>query len=128
MRTLHLLAILSLLVFTGCHDPHVSGHVKFSDGTPLTGGVVILQNETSQGIGEIYPDGSFTMYQYKPGDGLKRGQYKGYISGAVIADDAGNTTSLIPAKYADMSASGITYDSDKDKGKLDIVIDAKPPN
>ncbi len=127
MRTTIAFSLLSCLLFTGCGDPPVTGTVKYNDGTPLKGGIVILQNETSQGIGEIYQDGTFTMYQYKPGDGLQRGQYKGYISGAITADDNGNTTSLIPAKYTDMSSSGITYDSEKDKGKLDIVIDAPPP-
>ena len=128
MRTL---TLFSLAVFTlfcvGCGDPTVTGTVKFSDGTPLSGGMVVLQNETSQGIGELRHDGTFTVYQYRPGDGLKRGKYTGYISGAVAADDFGNTTPLIPSKYTDAATSGIVYDSDEHRGRLEIVIDALPP-
>lgn len=123
MRTITLSLLLVTLVFTGCGDPQVEGNIKYSDGTPLKGGMVILQNEKSQGLGEIRQDGSFSVYQYKPGDGLKRGKYRGYISGAVTMDDQGRMTLMVPEKYTDMSTSGIEYDSAVHKGKLDIVID-----
>ena len=124
MRTFTLFTLsIFILLHTGCGDPTVTGSVKFADGDPLTGGMLVLQNENSQGIGELRHDGTFTVYQYKPGDGLKRGKYTGYISGAVIADDFGNTTPLIPQKYTDAATSGIVYDSDVHRGRLDIVIE-----
>jgi len=119
--------LVLLLCVSGCGDPKVTGTVKFSDGTPLPGGMLVLQNDASQGIGELRHDGTFTIYQYKPGDGLKRGQYRGYITSAMVADDAGNTRSLVPERYTDITTSGITYDSETDRGKLEIVIDALPP-
>lgn len=115
--------MLVTLFFTGCGDPQVEGNIKYSDGTPLKGGMVVLQNEKSQGVGEIRQDGTFTVYQNRPGDGLKRGKYRGYISGAMTADDQGRTTLLVPEKYTDMTTSGIEYDSAVHKGKLDIVIE-----
>ncbi len=127
MRTIIAFTFLSVFVLTGCGDPSVTGTVKYQDGTPLTTGTVILQNEKSQGLGELQKDGSFDLYQFKPGDGLKRGVYKGYITGAVAIDDNNATTFFLPEKYGDINQAGITYDSEKDKGKLDIVIDALPP-
>ena len=115
--------LVAILCFNGCGDPKVTGTVKFSDGTPLKGGMVVLQNETSQGIGELDFNGSFNIYQYKPGDGLKRGKYRGYISGAISIDEFGRSVSLIPDKYADIENSGIEYDSSVNNGKLDIVIE-----
>ena len=115
------------LVLAGCGDPRVTGTVKYQDGTPLTIGTVVLQNDKSQGIGELQKDGSFELYQITKGDGLKRGVYRGFIGGAIEVDDYGNSTHLIPVQFSHMDTSGIVYDSDKDKGKLEIVIDALPP-
>ncbi len=123
MRTLIAFIVTTTLVLTGCGDPRVTGTVKYQDGTPLTTGTVVLQNDQSQGIGELRQDGSFDLYQIKPGDGLKRGVYRGYITGAVIIDDNHRTTYLIPEKYGDINQAGITYDSDKDKGRLDVVVE-----
>ncbi len=122
-----MLMSLAALVFAGCGDPSVVGTVKYQDGSPLTAGMVVLQNDQSQGIGEVRPDGSFELYQFKPGDGLKRGSYSGYITNAVMIDDDMKTTNLIPEKYSNIDTAGIVYDSEKDKGKLDIVLDAMPP-
>jgi len=126
MRTIAIFALLTTFVLSGCGDPSVSGTVRFSDGTPLRGGMVVLQNETSQGIGELRHDGTFTIYQYKSGDGLKQGKYRGCIIAAVVVDDQGQTRSLVPDKYTDAATSGIEYDSDRDRGKLEIVIDSLP--
>ena len=128
MRTITIFISIALLTLVGCSDPRVSGTVKYQDGTPLTVGTVVLQNDKSQGIGELQKDGSFELYQFKKGDGLKKGVYQGYISGAsIVPDRESPTIQLIPEKYSAMETSGIIYDSDKDKGKLEIIIDALPP-
>jgi hypothetical protein len=127
MRTTIFFVLMTTLVLTGCGDPRVAGTVKYQDGSPLTTGMLVLQNEKSQGIGELQPDGSFELYQFKKGDGLKPGTYKGYILNAYVIDENLRTTYLIPTKYSTIDESGIIYDSNKDKGKLDIIIDANPP-
>ena len=126
MRTITI-SLFTILLFSGCGDPRVTGTVTYRDGTPLATGTVVLENDYSQGIGELRPDGSFELYQFKPGDGLKPGSYRGYITRAAISDDAGNMTSLIPEKYSSLIASGITYDSERDRGRLEIIINALPP-
>jgi hypothetical protein len=129
MRTLIIIIFLlfETLNIAGCGDPKVTGTVKYKDGTPLVTGTVVLQNAQSQGIGELQSDGSFELYQFKKGDGLERGTYRGYITNAVIIDDQMRTTSLIPDKYTDINRSDIEYDSEKNQGKLEITIDAFPP-
>ena len=127
MRTTTIFALITTLVLVGCGDPRVTGTVKYQDGTPLSVGTVVLQNDQSQGIGELKQDGSFDLYQVNPGDGLKPGVYKGYISQAITIDDDGRITHLIPEKYSNMETSGIVYDSDKDRGRLEIMIEALPP-
>lgn len=128
MRTITIFTSIITLVLAGCSDPRVSGTVTYQDGTPLTTGTVVLQNEKSQGIGELQKDGSFELYQFKKGDGLKKGIYRGYITQAVvIANVDSPTVHLIPDKYSDIDRAGIVYDSEKDRGRLEIVIDAMPP-
>lgn len=122
-RILALSIAIVVLSFPGCKDPKLTGTVKFTDGTPLTTGMVVLQNDKSQGIGELKEDGSFDLYQFKPGDGLKPGVYKGYISNAVLVDEGGKTQYLIAPKYSNMDDSGIIYDTKTNKGRLDIVVE-----
>ncbi|HBT77037.1 MAG TPA: hypothetical protein DEB39_08950 [Planctomycetaceae bacterium] len=116
-------AFFFLTVLTGCGNPQVTGRVTFSDGTPLKGGMVILQNDQCQGIGDLNPEGEFSIYQIRPGDGLKRGRYLGYIANAVVEDAQGRITGALPDKYTRAETSGITYDSQKDRGTLNIVIE-----
>lgn len=118
----HYTVLLFVLFFTtmiGCRDPQVMGTVKFSDGTPLTSGMVVLQNEERQGVGELRSDGTFSIYQMKPGDGLRRGVYRGYINNAM---DPKTFASLVDMKYTSMESSGISYDS-KNGSTLDIVVE-----
>lgn len=113
----------AILLLSGCRDPKVTGTVKYADGTPLTAGMVVLQNDQSQGIGILKEDGSFSLYQFKPGDGLKPGIYKGYISNAILTDNQGKSRNLIAGKYTNMDDSGIVYDTEINKGRLDIVVE-----
>lgn len=115
------------LLLVGCGDPSVTGTVKYKDGSPLKSGMIVLQNDKSQGIGDVQPDGSFELYQFRKGDGLQRGTYKGYITNAVLVDDNRQSHNLIPEKYMYIDSAGIEYDSDRDKGVLNITIDALPP-
>lgn len=79
--TLSLAAVLIL----GCSNQvRVTGKVTFEDGTPLTEGKVVFDKDTSfQAVGQIQSDGSYTLGSYKVTDGVPRGTYKVYITGAV---------------------------------------------
>lgn len=124
MRRILLCSVLSLVAcLAGCSDPAVHGSIKYTDGSPVPKGILILQNQESQGIGELKPDGSFQIYQFKPGDGLKPGKYEGYITGAVNIDEKGKTKTLVPEKYTGLDRAGIVYDTQVNKGRLDIVVE-----
>lgn len=115
--------LILLIGLSGCSDPQVHGSIKYEDGSPVSKGILILQGSQSQGIGELKPDGTFQIYQFKPGDGLKPGRYDGYITGAVSIDDKGKTTVLVPEKYTGLDRAGIVYDTKVNKGRLDIVVE-----
>ena len=123
-----LIVLPGLLLCFGCSDPPLSGTVKYSDGTPVEAGTVVLQSSQSQGIGAIRPDGSFDVYQYKPCDGLKRGEYKVYFQGAFRTNEETGSIlyHLVPEKYRDQNTSGLTYDSSSGN-RLDIVIECENP-
>jgi|GEM_PF-6535190 len=82
-----LLLVLVPVALIGCggNRAQVSGTVAFEDGTPLTKGSV--KAGTSDGIevkGIIKQDGTFTLFEVKPGDGIPSGkQYKIWIVNAV---------------------------------------------
>lgn len=122
MRRL-VIVLFVLFCAAGCRDPQVTGTVRFSDGSPLSRGMVVLQNEEIQGVGELNSDGTFSIYQIKPGDGLRRGAYRGYINNAM---DPKTFASLVDMKYTSMETSGIRYDS-RDGETLDITVEKPAP-
>lgn len=99
----------------------VSGKVKYTDGTPVTKGVIVFQNSSQPSIearGVIQPDGSFTLTTETEGDGAPPGTYKVYFadSGSNEAlEDNPNTPQdeslpqpLFGQQYMSPDTSGIT--------------------
>ena len=79
------LVLLSMMLF-GCNGrSQVSGKITFENGEPLICGNV--KARTDDGIevkGIIKQDGSFTLYEFKAGDGIPSGkQYKVWIANAI---------------------------------------------
>ena len=58
------------------------GKVTFDDGTPLTMGMVVVENQNNMARGEIQPNGSYVIGSLSKRDGLPAGEYKVYITGA----------------------------------------------
>jgi hypothetical protein len=67
----------------------VSGKVFYKDGTVPKGAVALVQFSPTQGssaevrkgaTGAIMPDGSFTLYTRRPGDGVYHGEYNASFS------------------------------------------------
>jgi len=82
---LHSIFVLVIAVglFPGCGgNVKVTGHVQFDDKTPLTVGEVIFESDTLQARGLIDRSGNFAIGTTKDGDGIPRGEYRVYISGA----------------------------------------------
>jgi hypothetical protein len=86
-------------------------------------------------IGEIQPDGTYTLTTYSSGDGAPAGKYVVTITGAMEADtrsyeeaSAGKGTPpkpLIDQKYSNRDTSGLTAEVTSGKNNIDFVVD--PP-
>jgi hypothetical protein len=79
MRWQMLIAASITLATLGCDGKHtVKGKVQFSDGTPLTAGMVVFEDEraATSGYGMLGPDGSFEITYDDPQDGLPPGLYR----------------------------------------------------
>ncbi|WP_131282331.1 carboxypeptidase-like regulatory domain-containing protein [Blastopirellula marina] len=83
-----LLAAVLMLHLTGCSPGGIatyptSGKVTYTDGSPVTGGLIIFadseQNISSEGV--IESDGSYYMGTYSGDDGVPQGNYQVTIQG-----------------------------------------------
>ncbi len=128
--------VVLLLLITGCSNKvPLGGTVIFSDdGTPLTRGVVFFQSKELVAQGAIKPDGTFRVGTDTLTDGLPRGTYKVYISGAeqveFVPYQMGpeqamrqNVTPLIDPKYSNQETSDLTFVVDGRTRKFDIKVD-----
>ena len=93
--------ILLLLATIGCgNNMHVSGKVRFEDGSPLKTGIVVFSSQKYVAKGPIQPDGSYTIGSLKSNDGLPPGEYKVYIVSAVEPDP-----NFVPASGVDAAGT-----------------------
>jgi len=139
---LSLFVIVALVAAAGCSGrAQVTGKVTFTDGTPLTCGVVNFANDTTICKGEIdKTDGTFKMRTFKPGDGVPPGTYKVYITETMKFGDTGNevktgdvgfstigiATDLVDPKYGNPDESGLSV-TVKGSMKYDITLEGQAP-
>jgi len=77
------LYVFVLFSIVGCGtNVSMKGKVTFEDGTPLTMGMVIVENQSTMARGEIQSNGSYVIGSLSKRDGLAPGEYKVYITGA----------------------------------------------
>jgi hypothetical protein len=123
---------LAAITLTGCgakESYQVSGQVKYSDGSPITGGVRIIRFEPTDDTtakirkaasATIAEDGSFTAFTRRPGDGVFAGKYS--VTFSVLTKPLGGT-SLIPDYYTDSRSTPFKLDVDDDKTGLDYKLE-----
>jgi hypothetical protein len=128
-----MLPLLFILFVTGCgNNIKVSGKVTFPDGSPLSTGTVIFENEHNSFRGKIQKDGTFRLGHLKDGDGIIAGKYQVTIGDAVtrkLSEDRRSITSttfLVAEKFRLPKTSGIEYDIQKKITNISIVVE--PPN
>ncbi len=113
-RLLTLLIFVVLLLGAGCSKyVRVNGKITFPDGQPLTAGEVIFTDDVFAGRAVVRSDGTFRMGRIKDGDGIPRGIYKVYLSGATSSVPSPNggpeiSTLLVSNKYLTPETSGLT--------------------
>ena len=121
-----ILLALSLVFLSGCGQTPVRGTVTFSDGSLLTVGTVLFENDQHTYKGTINKDGTFNMGMLKDGEGIPPGEYRV----AVIAVDPASEGEgqeprlLTDPKYVSSRTSGITYNVQK---KMDIKLVVEKP-
>jgi len=82
----HLILAVSLCLIFGCGGKagtSATGKVTFSDGTPLTKGVVVYSSKAGSFQGAIKQDGTYTLA------GVPNGEYRVAITGA---EEGGNVS------------------------------------
>lgn len=131
-RGLILLALaVGLLNQVGCNNGRktyqVAGHARYKDGSPITGGVRAIRLEPTESStaeirksasGDIAPDGSFTMFTRKPGDGVIPGEYA--VTFTVLDKPMGGK-SLILSKYG--SPTDTPFEISVDGDKTDLIFE-----
>ena len=127
MRNIFVLILLALsvMLFSGCGQTKVTGKIAFPDGSPLTTGVVLFENDQHTYKGTI-KNGTFSMGMLKDGEGIPPGEYRV----AVIAIDPASEGEgqaprlLTDEKYVSSRTSGITYNVQKN---MDITLTVEKP-
>lgn len=121
--------VLGLSGFVGCGPSEnmgaVNGTVKYEDGSPVAGGEVSLHPIDDpmipSPIGYIQPDGSFTLFTEKPGDGARVGAY--HVAVAPPPDDYGpKHPRPIAPKFANPETSGIDFEVKPGANTLSITV------
>jgi hypothetical protein len=118
--------MLSSVCFFGCGGKsHVSGKVSFSDGSPLTQGIVIFENGGIQMSGKINGTGYYKMGENGDTNGIKPGEYKvRIISESGGGSDGEPFVRYIADKYDNVNTSGFVC---KVNGKTEFNITVEKP-
>jgi hypothetical protein len=110
----YFLPIFVLCLFVGCNSNNVSvsGKVTYPDGTPVTVGQVVFDDDKFLGRAYLQPDGSYRMGRIKDGDGIPKGTYKVFLYDANIYEESPGGSSIVKpqvsAKFMDGDTSELT--------------------
>jgi len=132
------LALLNVFfgITAGCNgNVHISGKVTYSDGTPLSIGQIIFTDYFYMARSDINKDGEYSLHSIRRNDGIKRGTYKVYITGAMRfqpSDDVTENKGLAPSRldsteflidnqYMIPDTSGWEFELKKSQ-KIDLIV------
>lgn len=125
MKTFAWCVLLMLSVFVGCGKGFspMGGKVSYSDGAPLTVGVVIFSTSSFQAEGVLNDKGEYTIGSLTKNDGLPAGKYKVTIMGAQQTDDKEMTTALIDPLYTNAETTPLTCEVKSGAKKFDFTVE-----
>ncbi|MDR2115150.1 MAG: hypothetical protein LBP87_02090 [Planctomycetaceae bacterium] len=123
-----------LPVFIGCSNKvKVSGHVKFTDGEPVTLGEVCFGTKDRTYFGRINKNGYYTLGEIKDGDGIPPENYTVWLSGTVLSEpilDQNNDETgkfkeieLVDRKYTEQKVSTLTFEVKHGVNKFDFTVE-----
>jgi hypothetical protein len=123
-------AVALVLGAAGCGSGrcHVSGQVKYEDGTPVPDLNVIGQmGECAAAVtvqGTARSDGTFSWGTEKPGDGAKPGKYLVAVipRGLGDAELAQGMLPAVDARFSNPQTSGIEFEVKPGRNELNITV------
>ena len=126
-----LVSIALLFFVTGCGGGKIQlgGTVTFEDDTPLSKGSVVFSTDTYKGGGNIDSNGKYVVGSIDVKDGLPKGTYKVFISGAteeITVRGSLSEYSLIDPKYASYNSTPLTCEIPAPKNTFDIKVPKNP--
>ena len=129
-RTCTFFASIFILFCIGCGSGQVKlqGKVTYEeDGTPLTTGRVCFQKDAFMAEGKILEDGTYVMGSISEKDGIPKGTYKVFISGAVddtFPPGGGEPSykSMIHQKYANFDTTPYTCEVPAPGNRFDFTV------
>jgi hypothetical protein len=149
-RALLVLVCLPAALLGGCGGPKlgkVTGKVTYN-GKPVTGGKILFYPESGRmALGEIGPDGTYSLTTFKPGDGALVGSHRITIEATKVGPGsmeppktfeeelkgvapggkvlvAGKVEWLVPEKYSRVETSGLTRKVEPGENKIDLDLTA----
>lgn len=126
-------SIVLFVASLGCSgNVPVSGRVVFEDGSPLTVGQICFTNDEYMAKSDIDKNGEYSLHSLKKNDGIRKGTYKVYITGAIGFKESKESQGvsayrfdspiqLVDMQYTNPDLSGWVFDIQK-KTKLDFVV------
>ena len=131
-----LIAVSSVVSSPGCRkNVYVSGRVTYENGQPLSIGQIVFTDDYHMGRSDIDKNGEYSIHSFRRNDGIPKGTYKVYITGAILLSDSGSTgiegmheiksESLIDFQHTNPDASGWVFKLEKDT-TINLVV--YPPN
>ena len=123
-HTMGFLMSLLLLSLVGCSGNVTTvGTITFADGTPLSEGQIFFQDDKHEFMSLVKPDGTYSIWGVREGDGLPPGTYNVYLRFAYEYLDE------IPVdpKFVDANTSGFTAEVVAGKrNRFDFVVEENP--
>jgi len=110
----------------------VNGRVKMKDGSDvsvLAGYSLTFEPEEGKtsAVGEIGRDGTFQLSTFGANDGAVPGKYRVAINQPSNPDpDKPPTKSKLPAKYENLSSSGLTAEIKPGQNNVELELDKGP--
>lgn len=122
-QTLFLMLALLFTTLIGCGYPKVSGKVVFPDGSVLTQGTVVFENQHRMAFGKVQEDGSYFM-KLDEKDGIPYGTYRISLRDVEIKSedsDPAQPKYFVDSRFLTPSSSGLTLDVKKSETYMLIV-------
>ncbi|MDR2168821.1 MAG: hypothetical protein LBP59_01605 [Planctomycetaceae bacterium] len=131
------LNILLLVVFCvcviGCGERRtiITGTVQYADGTPITRGFVIFDNNKNSFFGTIKDNGTYSTGAEKIVDGIPDGEYKVYL-GKVNGMKLNQQTrkiekiEVVDPKFCSADTTDLTFEVKRGGLKVFNIVVTKP--